>query len=89
MIDLRLGFAALAAAGLVAVLMPSPAMAQDGRGFFHHGKRVQSAYCLPRNYWWFYRPYTTKQEDFPRCEPYYHYLEPTAGRRGAPPPYFK
>jgi hypothetical protein len=88
MFHVRLGVAALAAAGLLAILMPSPAIAQDGRGF-HHGKRVQSAYCLPRNYWWFYRPYTTKQEDFPRCEPYFHYLRPAAGRRGAPPLYIK
>lgn len=87
MSDFRLGLAVIAAAGLVAVMMPSDTMAQDGRGF-HHGKRVQSAYCLPRNYWWFYRPYTTKQEDFPRCEPYFHYLEP-AGRRAAPPLYSK
>lgn len=57
---------------------------------FHHGKRAQSVYCLRRNYWWFYRPYTTAQEDFPRCEPYFHYLEPAYGRRGqAPSPYFK
>jgi hypothetical protein len=81
MFDIRLGLAALAAFGLLAVLPCSPARAD---GLFHHGKRVQSAYCLRRNYWWFYRPYTTKQEDFPRCEPYFHYLEPTSGRRAAP-----
>ena len=64
-------------------------VAQDGPGF-HHGKRVQSVYCLRKNYWWFYRPYTTAQEDFPRCEPYFHYLEPAYGRRGAQAePYFK
>lgn len=64
-------------------------IAQDGPRF-HHGKRVQTAYCLRRNYWWFYRPYTTAQEDFPRCEPYFHYLEPGEGRRGArAEPYFK
>jgi len=55
-----------------------------------HGKRAQSVYCLRRNHWWFYRPYTTAQEDFPRCEPYFHYLEPANGRRGArADPYFK
>ena len=64
-------------------------IANDGPRF-HHGKRTQSAYCLRRNYWWFYRPYTTKQEDFPRCEPYFHYPEPVNGRRGAQAePYFK
>src|SRR5262245_11947559 len=26
---------------------------------FHHSRRVESYYCYPRNYWWFYRPYTT------------------------------
>jgi hypothetical protein len=62
----------------------------QGRGWFHHGKRVQSAYCLRRNYWWFYRPYTTAAEDFPRCEPYFHYLEPAYGQRGQrQDPYFK
>jgi hypothetical protein len=55
--------------------------AQDGARF--HGKRAQAMYCLKRNYWWFYRPYTTAPEDFPRCEPYFHYLEPVDGRRGA------
>jgi hypothetical protein len=57
---------------------------------FHHGKRAQSVYCLRRNYWWFYRPYTTAPEDFARCEPYFHYLEPAYERRGARrDPYFK
>ena len=58
-------------------------VAQEGRRF-HHGKRAQSVYCLRRNYWWFYRPYTTAQEDLPRCEPYFHYLEPAYGRGEAP-----
>lgn len=69
--------------------VPIVKIAQDGPGF-HHGKRAQSVYCLKRNYWWFYRPYTTAPEDFPRCEPYFHYLEPANGRRGArAEPYFK
>jgi len=77
-----LGFSTGAPAGVVTV-------AQDGPRF-HHGKRAQSVYCLRKNYWWFYRPYTTAQEDFPRCEPYFHYLEPASGRRGAQAePYFK
>ena len=65
-------------------LAPSAAIAvdQEGRNF-HHGKRAQSVYCLRRNYWWFYRPYTTAQEDFARCEPYFHYLEPAYEGRGA------
>jgi len=55
-----------------------------------HGKRAQAMYCLKQNHWWFYRPYTTAQEDFPRCEPYFHYLDPANGRRGArADPYFK
>jgi hypothetical protein len=77
-----LGFSTGAPAGVVTV-------SQDGPRF-HHGKRAQSVYCLRKNYWWFYRPYTTAQEDFPRCEPYFHYLEPASGRRGAQTePYFK
>lgn len=56
-------------------------VSQDGPRF-HHGKRAQSVYCLRRNYWWFYRPYTTAQEDYLRCEPYFHYLESARGRRG-------
>jgi len=89
MFDVRLCLAAIAVAGLLAMLPQSPAQARDGGPGFHHGKRAQSAYCLRKNYWWFYRPYTTKQENFPRCEPYFHYLEPASGRRGAPPPDFK
>jgi hypothetical protein len=91
---------ALVPYGAARAAMPSLAFSQPARAAivkvaqegprFHHGKRVQSAYCLRRNYWWFYRPYTTAQEDFPRCEPYFHYLEPANGRRGAQAePYFK
>lgn len=58
-------------------------VAKDGPRFFH-GKKTQSAYCLRRNYWWFYRPYTTKQEDFPRCEPYFHYPDGARGARADP-----
>jgi hypothetical protein len=97
---LAVALLALAPCGPAQAAMPSLALsppappaivkvAQDGPRF-HHGKRVQSAYCLKRNYWWFYRPYTTAPEDFPRCEPYFHYPEPAAGRRGAQAePYFK
>ncbi|MGD9502279.1 MAG: hypothetical protein AB7V40_07315 [Methyloceanibacter sp.] len=41
-----------------------------------HRHRAQSFYCLERNYWWFYRPYTTATDDHPRCMPYFHYLGP-------------
>lgn len=57
-------------------------IAQEGLRF-HHGKRVTEAYCLKRNYWWFYRPYTTAAEDYPRCEPYFHYLESAGGSGNA------
>jgi hypothetical protein len=50
---------------------------------FHSG-RSTSFYCYPRNYWWFYRPYTTATESYARCLPYFHY-PPQAykGRGGA------
>jgi hypothetical protein len=46
-----------------------------------HRHRTQSFYCYPKNYWWFYRPYTTAPAGYARCMPYFHYLEP--GGRGA------
>ena len=49
-----------------------------------HRHRVQSFYCYPKNYWWFYRPYTTASDGHPRCMPYFNYLEPS-GRRGEGP----
>ncbi|MEM7191937.1 MAG: hypothetical protein AAF405_03550 [Pseudomonadota bacterium] len=48
-----------------------------------HGRKVTEAHCLDKNYWWFYRPYTTAGENYPRCEPYFHYLEPTGGSGNA------
>ncbi len=60
---------------------PVIAVSRDGPRF-HHGKRAQSVYCLRRNYWWFYRPYTTAQENYPRCEPYFHYPEQVGGQGG-------
>jgi hypothetical protein len=45
-----------------------------------HRHRAQSFYCYPRNYWWFYRPYTTGLDDHARCMPYFHYLAPYGGR---------
>jgi hypothetical protein len=47
-----------------------------------HRHRTQSFYCYPKNYWWFYRPYTTAPAGYARCMPYFHYLEP--GARGGP-----
>jgi hypothetical protein len=38
-----------------------------------HFRRTTSYYCYPRNYWWFYRPYTTADAGFERCMPYFHY----------------
>src|SRR5262245_15610150 len=43
------------------------------RAFFHHTPRGLSSYCYPRNYWWFYRPYTTANDGYARCMPYFHY----------------
>ena len=52
--------------------------------FHGHSARGRSMYCYPRNYWWFYRPYTTAAEGYARCMPYFHY-PPQAyrGRRGS------
>ena len=49
-----------------------------------HFRKSQSFYCYPRNYWWFYRPYTTAQQNYARCMPYFHYLGPTDYERGSP-----
>jgi hypothetical protein len=79
----KLGLAAVAAVCLLGAVPQGSAQAAQEGVRFHHGKRTQALYCLKRNHWWFYRPYTTAQEDFPRCEPYFHYLEPAEGRRGS------
>ena len=54
-----------------------------------HFHRTQSYYCYPRNYWWFYRPYTTVLDGYARCMPYFHYLEPYDGRGAKPDRYSK
>ena len=54
---------------------------------FGHHRKIES-YCYPRNYWWFYRPYTTAYDDHARCMPYFHYLDPY-GRGGRPDRYVK
>ena len=48
---------------------------------FAHFRKVQSFYCYPRTYWWFYRPYTTAPQNYARCMPYFHYLD-----QAYPPP---
>jgi hypothetical protein len=68
--------------GLVALLHPHVSVAaslavprvmgptfggQIHRVFFHgHSGRGISYYCYPRNYWWFYRPYTTANDGYAR-----------------------
>jgi hypothetical protein len=49
-----------------------------------HFRKAQSFYCYPRNYWWFYRPYTTAMQNYARCMPYFHYLGPYDYQRGRP-----
>ncbi len=56
-------------------------------GAFHHSRRAESFYCYPRNYWWFYRPYTTAEDGHARCMPYFHY--PPYEGRGTPDRYIK
>src|SRR5688572_24558641 len=63
------------------VFSSEPTLAQP---VFHgHARKGTSFYCYPRNYWWFYRPYTTAADGHARCMPYFHY-PPQAyrGRRG-------
>jgi hypothetical protein len=67
-------------AGLAAVLDTSPTRPLP----VAHFRKSQSFYCYPRNYWWFYRPYTTAQQNYARCMPYFHYLGPTDYQRGRP-----
>lgn len=53
---------------------------------FGHHQHIES-YCYPRNYWWFYRPYTTANEGYARCMPYFHYAPQAYDRRrGYAPP---
>jgi hypothetical protein len=92
----RLGFAAafclLIATSPASALGPqaltslnaSDVAAASGRLSVHFHKS-QSFYCYPRNYWWFYRPYTTALDDHPRCMPYFHYLGPYGGPRAGRP----
>jgi hypothetical protein len=50
--------------------------------FHGHAGRTESYYCYPKNYWWFYRPYTTAYDGHARCMPYFHYLELGRGANG-------
>jgi hypothetical protein len=49
--------------------------AQDSVRLVAHFRKAFSFYCYPKNYWWFYRPYTTAPENYARCMPYFHYLD--------------
>lgn len=51
---------------------------------FHHRKRADDVYCTDTTYWWFYRPYQTKGENYPRCMPYFHYPAEAYGETPAP-----
>jgi hypothetical protein len=70
--------------GAVAVASPN-GLVQPA--LFGHTRRATESYCYPRNYWWFYRPYTTAAEGDARCMPYFHYLpQAYRGRGGEAPP---
>jgi hypothetical protein len=91
----RLGLAIAAALGLLVLSLPEPASAvgvlplrgtpsaSAGLPLSVHFRKSQSFYCYPKNYWWFYRPYTTAFDEHARCMPYFHYLGP--GERGPRP----
>ena len=79
-----------AMAGSLAGLGAAQARIEAGGKLEHrilHGraKRGTSFYCYSRNYWWFYRPYTTAAQGYARCMPYFHY--PPEGLRGRRAPY--
>ena len=84
----RLGLAVVAILTLLIALKPVPALtpamihadasvraaaALVSPVVSGHFRRTQSFYCYPRNYWWFYRPYTTAFDGHARCMPYFHY----------------
>ena len=66
---------AAGAGGAVLQAEPYLSSARIGTPVLHR-HRTQSFYCYPKNYWWFYRPYTTAPAGYARCMPYFHYLEP-------------
>lgn len=101
----RIGLAAVAALALMVIVEAAPAAAASAAASgmragaaigaeridlpAMHRHRTQSFYCYPKNYWWFYRPYTTGQDGHARCMPYFHYLGPSRGRGGKADPYIK
>jgi hypothetical protein len=68
---------AASAAALAAGAQSSLGIARIDQPVLHR-HRTQSFYCYPKNYWWFYRPYTTAPAGYARCMPYFRYLR--AGR---------
>jgi hypothetical protein len=84
MVHRRLALAVAAAMCLMLVAIDAaPVQAEGAAGMGTHSRRARIYYCYPRNYWWFYRPYTTERDGHPRCMPYFHYL----GRANMP--YFR
>jgi hypothetical protein len=91
----RRALGGIAVAGLLSLLQPGVSAAANLSGgidpafgnavervvFHAHGSRATSYYCYPRNYWWFYRPYTTATQGYARCMPYFHY-PPRRARSG-------
>jgi hypothetical protein len=68
----------LAAAGFTPGSIAQGTLLRDGarQAVPAHFRRATSYYCYPRNYWWFYRPYTTADQGYQRCMPYFHYSGP-------------
>lgn len=98
----RLGLAVIAILTLLIAFKPEPARAAGAWAgatmqsaalasplVSVHFRKTQSYYCYPRNYWWFYRPYTTGQDGHPRCMPYFHYPPSYDGGRARPNSYIK
>ncbi len=82
------GMAHAAGAEALAASPQAVASGAPGHGLLlaAHFRKTQSFYCYPKNYWWFYRPYTTAPQGNARCMPYFHYLEEGAYfRRGDRP----
>ena len=69
------------AAVLALAMMQTGADVAGPRVNVAHFRRTQSFYCYPRNYWWFYRPYTTAFDGHARCMPYFHYPDSYGGGR--------
>ncbi len=98
----RLGLAVAAALSLLVLSMPGESNAFEAlplRAVLStsaemslmrvHFRKSQSFYCYPKNYWWFYRPYTTAFDEHARCMPYFHYLGPGEVRGPRPNRYIK